>query len=346
MSRPRHPSSMRRIACLVISLLCAVLAACGQVQDNSTKQGSAGGSGPGPASAFPVTIKHKFGSTTIKEPPKRIATIGASADDLDAAVALGVKPVAIVTQDQLTPDAKYPWLTDKIDYSKTKVINASSGFNPEQLAGLNLDMILATGDFNLPEEYNALSKIAPTIGYEREWGKQTWQEHVNVVGKSLGKPQQAQQLITKTENYIARIGEENPRLRGKTFTASIGPAPGKIFTLVSPDDFAVKLLSQLGLRLSPSVRGVEQVSGSPTGVVGFEQLDKLDADLMVLGFTSPDLRTAFESSKLAKGLEAVRKGTYTVVDQKTIAQLRYPSVLGIPYAMDKLRPTLEKLAKS
>ena len=43
------------------------------------------------ADAFPVTIKHAFGETTIEKEPKRVATLGWS--DQDQAVALGVVPV-------------------------------------------------------------------------------------------------------------------------------------------------------------------------------------------------------------------------------------------------------------
>ena len=41
--------------------------------------------------AFPVTIEHAYGETTIKEEPKRVATLGWS--DQDMALSLGVVPV-------------------------------------------------------------------------------------------------------------------------------------------------------------------------------------------------------------------------------------------------------------
>ena len=43
------------------------------------------------AEAFPVTIDHAFGSTTIEKEPQRVATLGWS--DQDNALALGVVPV-------------------------------------------------------------------------------------------------------------------------------------------------------------------------------------------------------------------------------------------------------------
>src|SRR3990170_3480113 len=43
------------------------------------------------ADAFPVTIEHAFGETTIEEAPTRVATLGWT--DHDHALALGVVPV-------------------------------------------------------------------------------------------------------------------------------------------------------------------------------------------------------------------------------------------------------------
>lgn len=341
----RRPSGTRLrapLAALLVGMLSLGLASCGQVQDESSQ----GSSQAGDSARFPVTIKHKFGSTKIPEPPKRVVVIGTSTDDLDAALALGVQPTAFFTKDQTTPDGNYEWLKGKLDRNKTKVVNASNGVDPEQVAKHNPDLILATGDFGLDQEYPNLSKVAPTVGYKTEWGAQSWQEHVEVVGKALGKPDEAGKLIKRTEGKIDKVRQELPGLAGKTFSISMANAPGKAFTLVSRKDFAVKQIEQLGLKLSPSLRDVQRVSGSPTGTVGAEQLDKLSADLIVIAFASPDIQKKFESNPLVRKMPTVRDGGYQVADMQTITQLRYPSVLGIPWALDKLRPALEKAAKA
>lgn len=340
-------SMSRRLARLAAGLsavaLCTGLASCGQVEDSSTQSPS----GSAPAAGFPVTITHKFGSTTINSAPQRVVVIGTSTDDLDAAVALGVTPVAFFTKDQVTPDGLYPWLAGKVDPARTQIFNATNGVDPEQVAKLSPDLILATGDYGLDQEYENLTKTgAAVVGYETEWGKQSWQQHVEVVGTALGKQAEAAKLVTDVEAKINSVRTELSGLAGKTFTASAGNTPGKIFTLVSNEDFAVRLIEQLGLKLSPTVTTVEKVAGSPTGVVGPEQFDKLDANLVLIGFTTPDNQSAFEGSQLVKNMAAVRTGNYLAVDMVTISQLRYPSALGIPWALDSLRPALEKVAKT
>ncbi|MEV7081445.1 iron-siderophore ABC transporter substrate-binding protein [Streptomyces sp. NPDC093516] len=326
---------------LLTATLAAGLAACGSVKDDSAP--SSGDAEADSSSAFPVTIKHKFGNTKISKEPERIVVIGdGGTDDVDALYALGVTPIA-VSKDAFAADGVHPWLKDRVDTKKTKLLNTMNGVDFEEVAALRPDLILATSDFTLDKNYKKLSAVAPTIGYETAWGKQTWQEHVRVVAKAVGREEQADKAVEKTEDSIAEVKAEHPGLAGKTYSLSIGNTPAKIYTIASEDDFAAKLMSEVGLSLTPSVKNIKTVSGSPTGELSFEQLDKLDADLVVIAFTTPELRKAFESSALVKNMSAVEKGRYVVTDVATISQLRSPSVLGIPWALDNLEPGFAKL---
>lgn len=338
MSRP-----LRTI--LLTVTLVAGLAACGSVKDDSDSGSSDASAKAGGSAAFPVTVPHKFGDTKIAAAPKRIVVVGnGGTDDIDALYALGVTPIA-VSKDSLSSDGVYPWLKGKIDTGKTKLIDTLNGIDFEQIASLQPDLILATSDFTLDKDYKKLSAVAPTIGYATAWGQQSWQEHVQVVGKAVGKDAQAEKLIKDTEAGIAAVKAEHPGLDGRTYSLSIGNTPAKIYTIASEKDFAARLMSELGLGLTPSVKNIKTVNGSPTGELSFEQLDKLDADLVVIAFTTKDLQKAFEASTLVKNMAAVKKGNYVVTDVETISQLRSPSVLGIPWALDNLEAGFAKLDK-
>ncbi|GAA3154408.1 hypothetical protein GCM10020255_034750 [Rhodococcus baikonurensis] len=50
------------------------LAACGDSAEDESTPGTEGGHAE--ANAFPVTIDHKFGSTTVEQAPSRIAAVG------------------------------------------------------------------------------------------------------------------------------------------------------------------------------------------------------------------------------------------------------------------------------
>ncbi|MGY1577994.1 iron-siderophore ABC transporter substrate-binding protein [Streptomyces sp. MN13] len=329
---------------LIVLSLAAGLAACGSVEDDEEGGTAPGGSAAGSSSAaFPVSIKHKFGTTEIEQAPERIVVIGdGGTDDVDALYALGVHPVAM-SKDAFAADGIHPWLKDKVDTERTKLLDTMNGVDYEEVAALQPDLILATSDFQLDKNYDKLAAVAPTVGFETEWGRQTWQKHVQVVGKAVGREEKAEQVVEDTEAAIAKVKEKHPALKGRTYSLSIGNTPAKIFTIASEDDFAAKLMGELGLRLTPSVTDIKTVSGSPTGELSFEQLDKLDADLVIIAFTTPELRKAFEASTLVKNMGAVRDDRYVVTDVSTISQLRSPSALGIPWALDNLEPGFAKL---
>ena len=84
-----NPTRRRFLAGLSVLAVAPVLAACGS--DSGSDSGSAGASRPRAAlreeAAFPVTIKHKYGETTIEKAPERVVCIGLT--DQDALMALG-----------------------------------------------------------------------------------------------------------------------------------------------------------------------------------------------------------------------------------------------------------------
>ena len=64
-------------------------------------------SSPAAAGAFPVTIEHKFGETTIDSEPKRIVVVGLR--EQDALLALGIVPVGTTEWYGEHPGAIFPW---------------------------------------------------------------------------------------------------------------------------------------------------------------------------------------------------------------------------------------------
>src|SRR5437868_6144212 len=136
--------SLAATGVLVLSL--GLTAACGDSDDPTVA--ATGGAG----TAFPVTVTHKLGSTTVKAPAKRIVALGEV--DQDALLALGVHPVGMSELTGIQPDGLTPWSAPKITGSKPKLLKAGeAGFNLEEIAELRPDLILAGGDFTIDKEY-------------------------------------------------------------------------------------------------------------------------------------------------------------------------------------------------
>ncbi len=348
--RPRDHgrAAMRRARVLgaMIGVLCSVLVACSSSPTTTPSEPST----PSGDSAFPVTIEHKFGSTTIAAPPKRVVTVG----DEDIAVALGITPVGIVRNTSYDSGVA-PWLEDRIDLAKTALIDVpagaegegAAGVNIEQVAALKPDLILAVNDFGLEIDYPKLSQIAPTVGYETAWGKQSWQEQAIVDARALGLEERGRQVVAETEAAIRAVRDANPGLVGKTVTYSYAYEPGKIVTLKSDEDPSVKLLQELGMQLPQSVRELPDIApGNPGGELSFENISLLDADIVVMLYATNELQRQVEDLELFGNLQGVRDDRYIVMDLPTTTALRTPTVLSVRWGLDQLKPSLARVATS
>ncbi|MGH3933071.1 MAG: hypothetical protein ACRDTF_24210, partial [Pseudonocardiaceae bacterium] len=84
-------------------------------------------------------------------------------------------------------------------------------------------------------------------------------------------------------------------------------------------------------------------SGNPGRAnISQENLSVLDADIMIVTYTTDDDRTFFESSQIFQQLNAVKNGKYIPLDLSVALALGFPSVLAIPYALDRAVPAVAK----
>lgn len=294
------------------------------------------------ASVFPLTITHSLGTIEIPAPPERVVALGVN--DADTAFALGIPPVA-VSAFPYDEDGIPPWLEDLLDPEQTELLPFTN-IPFERVIELEPDVILAGSLYNIGELYSSLSEIAPTTAWVSTNYGDTWQEQTVFAGQALGKEAEAQALVEDTENQIASILSDYPELEGKTFSLSYLYDTAAIATIYSQADFAVQFFQELGFVLTPALAELSEQEGNFQGALSLETLHLIDADLVVLAFGSPELQAAYESNPIYQQLGAVADGRVVVVDLTTVTQLRTPSVLGIPWVLNTLRPGFENLVAS
>lgn len=205
-----------RVAGLVAAALVSLsLAACasGPAPDGAARELNPDGD----AGAFPVTIGHALGETTIESKPERVVTV--AWENQEAVLALGVVPVGMSTADWGDDDdnGMLPWVEERLDElgGETPVIFAETdGFDVEAVADLAPDVILAPYSALTPEEYETFSKIAPTVAYPGvPWGTTT-DEMITMTAQALGLEDRGEQLIADLDAQAADAFAAYPELAG------------------------------------------------------------------------------------------------------------------------------------
>ncbi len=308
------------------------LAACGGGSATTTPP-TAGSAG------FPVTLKGKEGTATIPAQPQRVIAVGFQRDT-DTALALGITPIAM-PENTLFPNLIAPWVESELTDPKPELLNTANGIPFEKITGLRPDLILATDSYELTDIYTRLAQIAPTLSYAESVDSDTWQQRTTLIGQALGRDEQAQKIITDTEAKIKQAAQDHPAFAGTTF--SFSAVGSRRVETVLASDAAVRFLEQLGLKISPEVAAQPQSGNPGRANVSLENLSLLDADITIVTYTTDDDQTFIESNQVFQQLDAVKNGNYIPLDLSVALAAGFPSVLTIPYALDRAVPAVAKV---
>lgn len=294
------------------------------------------------ADAFPVTLTHAYGETTITQAPQRIVTIGWMAQD--AVLALGQVPVAIPEQ-KWGGDAAgvLPWVRASIDAlggPEPKIINFDTDVPYEALLAVEPDLILAPNSGITDEQYARLSSIAPTVAFAGGPWTTSWQDVVTVTGKALGKSAEAAALVETTNKLLSDVAAAHPEFAGKTFTFGavwVGDSGMNVYSKADP---RVQLVEQMGLKVSA---GVEELSKQPGYFipVSWENLAMLDADVVISLDEGDAASDALYAQDVVQQFAPVTKGhLLRLSDKSFIMATSAPSPISIPWMLDRFVPEL------
>jgi iron complex transport system substrate-binding protein len=331
----------RRAGAALAAVAALTAAGCSTTSTSAGSAGSGALGGSAAADAFPVTIEHALGETTIEAEPQRVATLGWV--DQDHALALGVVPVGAIEiswggNEQLST----PWFDEALEElggEQPARYSDADGAPVEEIAELAPDLILATNSGITPKEYQQLSKIAPVVAYPGDPWLTTWEETLELVGTALGREEQAAEVREETTAAMAQAAEENPQIVGKTFIfAALATTDMSKIDFYLPGDNRPKLLADLGMVNAPIIEELSE-PGQFYGTVSAERAADLEADVFITyGETEEDAAT-FRDHQLLGRIPAWQGGHVLVSLDKTDALgMSSPSPLSIPYAMEHFVP--------
>jgi iron complex transport system substrate-binding protein len=312
--------------------------------------GACGSPAPDPAAgpAPTVTVEHALGTTAVVGTPERVVSL--SPADLDAALALGVTPVGVTSTG--IGDGVPSWSRAAMDGAGTdgagptvlEVAGDAQQVDLEAVAALEPDLILAAGYYDIAAAYEHLSAIAPTLAHRTGPATDTWQDVTTQVGRALGRPERAAEVVADVESRLGAAGETHADLRGGTFTFGY-VTPRGISTLRDPDDVMMTVPGALGLGLSPAVLAIPE-GESFAVTVSRENVAALEADVLALYFGGDTAQAEeFLADPLVARLDVVQRGAVTVLDEQQFYALRQPTALSIPYLLDEVVPGLAEAAR-
>lgn len=305
-----------------------------------------GESNPTTERAFPVTIDHAFGATTIAGEPTRVVTWGWGSTD--AALSLGVAPVAM-------PYFSYggdqrgvlPWVADRLDADGLPLPQVLPDVQDppfEAIAAAQPDLILAPYSGITSSDYQLLSEIAPTVAYPDEPWATPWRDTVAIVGRALGRQDQAQQLLADIDARIEERAAAHPELQGRTVALVWDTAD--MFYVYKPADPRVEFTEALGLVSAPSVEALANGDSSFYYTLSRERLDELTSDILVSYATDAETSDAFLRSPAAQLLEQVQRGSVAeVIGTEVIAAVSPPTALSLTWGLDQYIAALSEAAR-
>ena len=329
-----HARSTRRGLLLGAAGTAAVLglAACGGGDEDSSAGAKAGGAG-----AFPVTVKHAHGSTTIKAAPQRVVTYGYT--DQDPVLALGTIPVGTLRWIPQWKRGVGTWAEEALGTAQPKVYSGGT-IDFEGIAAARPDLILIV-TYALPKgDYDKLSKIAPTVptvGGFPDWGV-PWQAATEQIGRALGKPKEARRLVADAEARFAKAKADHPEFAGREVLI-VAPGTSGRLSVFAPTDTRGRFVTSLGFT---QPEGVKKATGDQFyAYLSSERLDLVDVDALIVLAEDPATRKALLDQPAYQRLSVVRDGRAIVVEDLDLSMaLSASTVLSIPFALDRVVPRL------
>ena len=324
----------RRVRLVSVAVLVVAATACGSSDDTSTTAAESDG-------AFPVTIEHLYGETTIEKAPERIVSLGYT--DHDTLLQLGIEPIGVRDWYGIFDKATGPWAADLWSADADPEVFGKDEINAEAVAALHPDLILAVNPGLEEDEYTALAKIAPVVTHPAAYKNYNtpWAEQVATIGKAVGKVDEAKAIVDEHQARLAQVPIDHPEFVGKS--ATIACFYGQDPCAYVSQDATNRFLTDIGFDHPDSI---DQHAGtSDYAEYSAENMDQLDLDVTVwlVGTSGPDARRLIEGLPLYKTMRLQTEGRSVFIEENAQAldnAISVSSPLSQRYLIDKFVPML------
>ena len=318
-----------------------LLPACGSDDGGTTPEGAAPSGGTTAAAGWePVTIESALGPAVLEEAPERVVTWGWGTTD--AAIALGVVPVAIPSQSYGgDEEGVLPWVRTALEEAGAEVPTLlTEGEEPpyEEILAADPDVILAQYSGLTQEQFDRLEAIAPVVAYPDQPWSTPWRDVVTTAGEALGREAEAEAVLADIDEQMSAAAAEHPEFEGSTIAAVYDL---DAFYVYLPADPRVGFLEDLGFETAPSVTELDTGESTFFFTLSPERTDELTADVL-LNYANDD---AAQDTFLAKpSTQALPQyagdGIALVTGESLVSSVSPPTALSATYGLDEIVETL------
>ncbi|ABW31689.1 ABC transporter substrate-binding protein [Acaryochloris marina] len=274
------------------------------------------------------TITHDLGETEVCGQPQKVVTIGPNL--LELLLALEVQPIAhaeyfpFPSRQFDQPDQQIPYLGKYLTRQPDNVGTAESP-SLEAIAKLKPDLILADSIKN-KDEYELLSKIAPTLLFDYSGAGSAWQTDLEALGQALQKADKATTMVAESQQQVAKLKQELQPIVAKDpkVLLLLSEQLSQGVRLETANSSCGALLEDVGFEVV--VPADLSQSQEPSHVISLESLTNLDMDwILIEGFSSQN------TAKTPTPEEQQVKAIKTEWSENAIAQSLPPSKEGKVY---------------
>ncbi len=295
-----------------------------------------------PGTAYPVTIEHAYGSTTIERAPGRVATFGLASHDV--CVALGVIPV-IMSGSEPRGYKTTIWFDEALAKYAAPLpprYNPDVALPTRDMADARPDLIIAANAALSKSEYERLSAIAPVVAQPGTKYNTEWRTTTEIVATALGMPDRAQPLLEKTEAAVRKAAEPYAPLDDLTgLVMAARASAGTAYEVFAPETNPSRILAELG-PVAPAWLYEDGIQQDASLFVQRDSSSRLQGDLAVLSTPKNDMRSVLSSSARIPAAEDDRGVVVNNADEG--AALYEASPLSVAWVAKALIPQLARAA--
>ena len=288
-----------------------------------------------------VTVKHKFGQTTVTAPPKRVVSAGfTEQDDL---LAVGVIPIAVTNWWGDQPLGVWPWAQPRLGAAQPVVLSLADGLQFDQIAALKPDLIVAANAGVDRDSYNRLAAIAPTIPQSGDDAFfEPWKVQADTVGLAVFQTEQMKSLISAVDNKFSDVGKANQQFKGKKVLVLQGSfyQDNVVATL---SGWRTEFLAQMGLVIPDSLAPFA-VDDHRAFIPRAQVPNVLNtADALIWTTESDADQATLLDDPTVKQLDATAQNRNVFTGKDLSGAIAFSSPLSLPVVADQLPPMLAKV---